>query len=403
MANNNPVIHITVETKELAGALAKVSTILPRRTALPILNDVLLTCDGGHFTLTGGNGESSLTIDARLNLIESPEKQWRVCLPADLLQAVKTLPMASGCIAQLFIDREQRTMRVTYLTLGEQQGEFSMPIEAADEYPAAPVLTDEKTQCRIEVPTAWLLPRLKAARVSVATDELRPQMACVAVDVVEHGGSVVVVSTDGHSLTKARLDIGIGSDATPLKAGQPATFLIHSSLLSTVCDVMQRTETVSIATDGLRTYVSGEGVSMVCVMPEERYPNYDSVIPKSNDKEVVASVADLVSALRRVSIFSCKSTNMGVLTFDDETLRIEACDIDFSRAAVETVRLQQTNIGGPFRIGVQIVSTLALLGIIETENVRITLADPSRPMLLMNEDVKSNLTALLMPMLVNEN
>ena len=402
MAKNNQIIHITVETRELAGALAKVANILPRRTSLPILNDVLLTCDDGRFTLTGGNGESSLTIDARLNLIESPEKQWRVCLPAGLLQAVKTLPMVSGYIAQLFIDREKHTMRITYLTLGEQQGEFSMPIEAADEYPAAQVLTDEKTQSRIEVPTSWLLPRLKAARVSVATDELHPQMSCVAVDVVEHGGSVVVVSSDGHSLTKARLDVGIGSDATPLKVGQPVTFLFHSSLLSTVCDVMQRTETVSIATDGLRTYVSGDGVSMVCAMPETRYPNYDSVIPKNNDKEVVASVSDLVSAMRRVSLFANDSSNMGVFTFNSEAVRIEASDVDFSKSAVETVRLQQTNIDSPFTIGVKLSSIIALLGIIETENVRITLSDSSHAMLMMNEDVNSKLTTLLMPMRINQ-
>ena len=42
---------------------------------------------------------------------------------------------------------------------------------------------------------------------------------------------------------------------------------------------------------------------------DEKFPDFDGVIPKDNDKNLVVEKKDLLSAVKRVSIFSNKSTH----------------------------------------------------------------------------------------------
>ena len=51
---------------------------------------------------------------------------------------------------------------------------------------------------------------------------------------------------------------------------------------------------------------------------DERFPDFDSVIPKDNEKELVVNRKNLLSAVRRVSIFSNRSTHQIALVLTKE-------------------------------------------------------------------------------------
>ena len=82
---------------------------------------------------------------------------------------------------------------------------------------------------------------------------------------------------------------------------------------------------------------------------------------------------------------------------------LAADDVDFGRAATETVAIinEDTTLPDNFKIGCKIADLLELLQCVGTDNVRISLTDPSKPILLFEDDDKSSLTLLIMPMLVN--
>ena len=403
--NKETEAHLRIELKDFVPALERAEKVMNRKNSLPILGDALLQKEGDDFLLTSGNGEHALRQKVG-GLVCVDGKFQPMCLPLQdgrsLLTPLKSLP--SGGVVQVWVDYSNNSMIIEYVTNPNvadneqaQGGHYAMTFDAPEEYPATPTMP-EKPECRIVMPADWLLKKVKAARVSVANDELRPQFCCVCLDADLEG--CTVVSTDGHTLYKDRYEHGVPF----LAAGSPAKMLLHNSVLSVLDATFQRQEQITVETDGQKVYVSAPGALLVCATPEQNYPNYNSVIPTGNNKTCTVVVRDMLSALKRVQMFANDSSNMIRLTIAAaDSLRLEADDVDFSRSAQETVRiLDQQNIEAGFQIGFKASSLAAMLSCIETENAVFSFSSADRAGLINNEDIQSKLTCLCMPMLINQ-
>ena len=69
---------------------------------------------------------------------------------------------------------------------------------------------------------------------------------------------------------------------------------------------------------------------MSCRVIDARFPDYKVVIPTDNPYKLVVNKNDFQGALRRVAIFSNKSTNQVVLNIAGSELELTAQDVDFS-------------------------------------------------------------------------
>ena len=74
---------------------------------------------------------------------------------------------------------------------------------------------------------------------------------------------------------------------------------------------------------------------MSCRLIDARFPDYKVVIPTDNPYRLTLNRADFQSALRRVSIFSNKSTNQVALSITGSELQLAAQDVDFSNEGNE--------------------------------------------------------------------
>ena len=63
---------------------------------------------------------------------------------------------------------------------------------------------------------------------------------------------------------------------------------------------------------------------MVCRLIEGRYPNYNSVIPQDNPHKVTIDRQMLISALRRVSVFSSQASSLIKLRLSENQIQISA-------------------------------------------------------------------------------
>ncbi len=141
---------------------------------------------------------------------------------------------------------------------------------------------------------------------------------------------------------------------------------------------------------------------MVCRQIEGRYPNYNGVIPKNNPYKVIIDRVTLLNALKRVSVFSNQASNLIKLVFQQNQIHISAQDIDFSISAEEFIPCQYE--GEEIKIGFKSTFLIEMLGNVESNDIVIELADPSRAGILLpfenaeNEDI----LMLLMPMLLND-
>ena len=76
---------------------------------------------------------------------------------------------------------------------------------------------------------------------------------------------------------------------------------------------------------------------------EQRYPNYNSVIPKENPYHAVLPVSSFMGALKRVQLMASDASNMVKFSKDGMFVNLSAADIDFSKSASENLTLAEVD------------------------------------------------------------
>ena len=141
---------------------------------------------------------------------------------------------------------------------------------------------------------------------------------------------------------------------------------------------------------------------MICRLIDAPYPKYNSVIPSDNNVEAFVDRSNLTNAVKRVLPFAPDASQLLQLHFFATELRVVSADYDFREGANDRVAVD-FNSSSPLTIGLKGSTLLKALGYINNLDVRIKMSDPSRAVLLEpKEQPKTEVTILLMPMLINE-
>ena len=190
----------------------------------------------------------------------------------------------------------------------------------------------------------------------------------------------------------------LGANAVHVTMGAPVMLAgLNRSLFAT-----KEQGDVQIDFDDRNATFTLENYSMICRLIEGRYPNYNSVIPQDNPHKATIDRMMLISALRRVSVFSSQASSLIKLRLSENQIQISAQDIDFSTSAEETLTCQYT--GSPMSIGFKSTFLIDILNNISAQEILFELADPSRAGVIVpvEQEEKEDLLMLLMPMMLND-
>ena len=141
---------------------------------------------------------------------------------------------------------------------------------------------------------------------------------------------------------------------------------------------------------------------MVCRLIDERYPDYENVIPSDNSNSIEVDKSEILSSLKRISIYANKTTNQVRLKVSGSEILISAEDLDFSNEANERISCEHD--GDDIEIGFNSKFLIEILNNISSENIVFELSDPNRAGVIFsnenNEDIESTLM-LVMPVMLN--
>ena len=140
---------------------------------------------------------------------------------------------------------------------------------------------------------------------------------------------------------------------------------------------------------------------MSCRLIDARFPDYKVVIPIENPYRLTVTKSDFQSALRRVSIFSNKSTNQVALTISANQLQLAAQDIDFSFEGNERMNCQYT--GEDMSIAFNAKFLIEMLNAADTTEVVLELSTATKAGLIKPDEQAENedLLMLVMPLMLN--
>ena len=185
-----------------------------------------------------------------------------------------------------------------------------------------------------------------------------------------HKEDITFVASDTHKLVRY-----INYKTQP---GIEASFIMPSKPAAIIKNIMQKEEgDVEIIMDSRSATFAFGSYLISCRFVKGNYPNYNRVIPQTNPFVMTVDKATLQNAMRRVSIFASKASNLVKFTLQPMEVILAAQDLDYQTSAEEKVPCQYE--GNDMVIGFNAVYTTEILNNINCDEIVVRLADPARP------------------------
>jgi DNA polymerase III subunit beta len=368
-----------VSSTILLKQLQSLAGVLNSNNALPILDNFLFEVDRNSLRISASDLET--TISATIH-IESKD-QGAIAIPAKLL--IDTLKTFSEQPLTFSIESKKNSVEIS-----SDYGKYKLTGHNGDEFPKAPTVD---SPAAFEINGLVLGSAINKALFATGNDELRPVMSGVFFQLGTD--SVTFVATDAHKLVRYT--------RTDVKAPSNASFIVPKKPLNTLRNLLSNLdEPVRIEYNANNANFTFDNVSLTCRLIDGKYPNYDAVIPKENPNRLTISRNSFLGSIRRVSIFSNKTTHQVRLKINGSELNIFAEDLDFANEANE--RLTCAYDGQDIEIGFNSRFLLDMLNNLDTEDILLEMSAPNRAGIIKpsNPSVKEEDTLMLvMPVMLN--
>ncbi len=375
-------MHFLVSSSALLKNLSIVSGIVNANTVLPILEDFLFELSGSDLTITGSDLETMIKV--KMEVQAEDDNKGRVCIPSKiLLEYLKNLPEQP---VRFLVNEYDNSIE-----LSSNTGKYKIGGEKTDEFPKE---QQNDNSNNIKIPAGVLLNAIAHAIIAVSNDSIRPAMTGVLFEFTPE--CTTFVATDAHRLVKYEREDIISTEEGSIIAPRKSLQQLKSILPSD-------DQIVEISFNENYLFVNFAQVSVSCRLIDAKFPPYRAVIPADNPYKLTVNRADLISTLRRVSIFASKGTSQVVFDIVGNTLSISGQDIDFSYEGNETLNCQYN--GEDMKIAFNAKLLVEMLNNISGDDVLLELSMPSRAGIFRPTDKNENedLLMLIMPLLVGIN
>ena len=375
-------MNFIVSSSYLLKNLSSISGVITSNPVVPILENVLFEIENGNLLITASDLQTSVMVELQ---VESKEN-GSVAIPAKILiDTLKNLPEQPVTFS---IDENNYNIEIN-----SDNGRYKLAGENSADFPKVPEISDGYS---FTVNANTLALAIGNTIFSTSTDELRPAMTGVFFRLSSN--SCTFVSTDGHRLVKyIRTDIS--GDEVDHDMIIPRKSL---NLLKTIIPSDDKND-INIEFNASNAFFSNENIKLVCRLIDERYPDYENVIPSDNSNSIEVDKSEILSSLKRISIYANKTTNQVRLKVSGSEILISAEDLDFSNEANERISCEHD--GDDIEIGFNAKFLIEILSNIHSDKVIFKLSEPNRAGLVLPEDIEDeeDLTMLVMPVMLNDN
>lgn len=364
-------MKVTILREELLPALQIVNGVVERRQTLPILSNLLVNAGPKGLQLTGTDMEVELSVH-----IDKPQQDGGdITLPArKLLDICRTLPEGATLNFQGDGDR---------MTLKSGKSRFTLSTLPAQEFP---LIEMADRVAEFKLPQSSLKNLLDRTAFAMAQQDVRYYLNGLLLE--STSDRVRAVATDGHRLALCECAVK-GTQGNPGGIIVPRKGVLE--LIRLLDDVDDEIE-VEISNNHLRVDLGDFRFTSKLI--DGKFPDYERVIPEEGDKPLLAD-RDLVrQGLIRASILSNEKYRGVRLSLKKNSLLALAHNPEQEEAEEE----MEVEYGGEeMEVGFNVSYLLDALGIIQTDQVHITITDPSSSALIL-PDGEGSCKYVVMPM-----
>ncbi len=368
-----------VNSSYLLKQLSHINGVITTNPVVPILENFLFEIDKNRLTVTASDLQTSMITEIT---VESKER-GSIAVPARiLLDTLKNLPDQPVTFSM-----DESTYSIE---LSSDNGRYKLSGENATDFPKVPSVSNDFSA---SISSDVLGRAINNTIFATSNDELRPAMTGVYVNLGEK--NTTFVSTDGHRLVRyRRADVKSDSSSTII-VPRKALNLLKATLPSENTDV-------TIDFNSANAFFKFGTIRMICRLIDERFPDYENVIPSSSTIKMTINRADFLSSLKRISIYANKTTHQVRLKITGSELQVSAEDLDFSNEANE--RLACEHEGEDIEIGFNARFMIEMLSNLDTDQIKLNMSAPNKAgvILPVEKDKNEDILMLVMPVMLNQ-
>lgn len=367
-----------VSSSSLLKQLSSINGVVTTNPVVPILENFLFEIKDSKLTVTASDLQTSMMTEIDVEAKED----GNIAVPAKILiETLKNLPEQPVTFS---IDKETYSIEIS-----SDNGRYKLAGENATDFPRIPGVTNATS---VEMSTEVLSSAIANTIFATSNDELRPAMTGVYINLSDT--NTTFVATDGHRLIRyRRVDIA-SPEAASIIVPRKALNLLKSTLPS-------ENVPVTVEFNNSNAYFKFNNIKMICRLIDERFPDYENVIPSDNENDMVINRQEFLGSLRRIAIYANKTTHQVRLKLTGSELQISAEDLDFSNEANE--RLSCDHEGEDIEIGFNAKFLVEMLNNITAKEVTLKFSAPNRAGLILPSDMTENedILMLVMPVMLS--
>lgn len=369
-------MEFTINRDAFLKSLGNAIGIIEKKTALPILSNILIEAKESKIKITATD----------LDII-----YFEQVIPREVKKEGSTTTSANILYNILRKLEPNATIELTLLTANKLKlvsgnSKFNLLCMPSDNFPLSEEDIDQKS---FEISSQKLLKLLNKTKISISNDETRHFLNGIYLHKtkLENKSFLCGVATDSHRLSSSSVEIDANSHIESIILPKKTIFQLISLL-------EQSNNPIKISNNKSKIKFELEMGVLISKVIEGRFPDYNKVIPKDNDKILEIKLSEFRNSIERVTTVSSDRKEGLKMFISKDTVQLVINNPN-SGEGVENINAKFNSDDLNISFNSKYLSDIASQ--IENESIVINLKDPGSPVLI-RDFLDKNSFHVVMPM-----
>ena len=350
--------------------------IIEKKTTLPILSNILIETKESNIRITAT--DLDIIYFEEITPLEVKKEGSTTTSASILYDILRKLKSNTKVEINLLNDNK--------LKLVSGNSKFNLLCMPSDNFPLSDESIDQKD---FEILSGNLLKLLNKTKISISNDETRHYLNGIYLHKtkLENKSFLCGVATDSHRLSSSSIEIDSNTNIEPIILPKKTIFQLISLL-------EQNSNPVKISNNKSKIKFKMDNGVLLSKVIDGRFPDYNKVIPKDNDKVLEIKLSEFKDSIERVTTVSADRKEGLKMNVSEDMVHLSVNNPN-SGEGVENVKAKFN--AKDFNISFNSKYLTDIASQIENESIVIYLKDPGSPVLI-RDFLDKNSFHVVMPM-----
>jgi|KBSSwiStaDraftv2_1062776.scaffolds.fasta_scaffold39198_2 DNA polymerase-3 subunit beta len=294
-------MEFTIKQQVLKEELGYIQGVVERKSTIPVLSNILIESLGeGEIRILGTDLDVTIRCDAEAEIKQSGS----MCIQArKLFDIVRTLDGG---------DVHFKKLENEWVQMKAGRASFRLAGVSREQYPELPIFKSAPMKLSSDIFNYFI----HNTAFAITNEQSRFTLSGAKFMIAD--GKARMVTTDGHRLAFIEKAIDDAGDTT-------MDVLIPKKALTELVKISRDSDgEIQFGEDQNHIYFQTGGRLLITRKLSGNFPNYEMVMPKDNDKTVIFDLAEMKSAVRRISLMADERNRSVRITIRKDEVEITA-------------------------------------------------------------------------------